>query len=117
LDEADPIGGGYHLEVSSPGIDRPLTRLEDFAAREGLEARIELEAPHAGRRRFRGLLAGIDGEAVRIAAGEEGEVVSLPFHEIGEARLVINEALLERGAAERARRLEQAETLEERGQP
>ena len=65
MEEADPIEGEYILEVSSPGIDRPLTRLKDFVAYEGLEARLELDRLAEGRKRFRGELAGIEDEKER----------------------------------------------------
>src|ERR1044072_1528966 len=66
MDAADPISGEYTLEVSSPGIDRPLTRLKDFDTYEGLEARIELDRLAENRKRFRGVLAGVDGDNVGI---------------------------------------------------
>ena len=66
LDADDPIEGDYVLEVSSPGIDRPLTRLTDFARWSGHEAKIELAAPVDGRKRFRGLLLGLDGNDVAV---------------------------------------------------
>src|SRR5579863_6837476 len=84
LDDADPIRGDFTLEVSSPGLDRPLTRLEDFAAFEGSQAKIEHVAIN------------LDGEA---------ETALLPFAWITEARLVVDEALMKRGAAARAARL------------
>src|SRR4051795_12589554 len=64
LDAADPIAGEYTLEVSSPGVDRPLTRLSDFEAYQGYEARIELDRLAEGRKRFKGVLAGVDGGQV-----------------------------------------------------
>jgi ribosome maturation factor RimP len=67
LDVEDPISSAYNLEVSSPGIDRPLTRLKDFERFKGFEARIETEIPLDGRKRFRGVLYGVEGEAVLIA--------------------------------------------------
>src|SRR5258707_109147 len=66
MDAADPIAGEYTLEVSSPGVDRPLTRLKDFAAYEGFEARIELDRVAEGRKRFRGILAGVEDGQVGI---------------------------------------------------
>ena len=71
LDAADPIAGEYMLEVSSPGIDRPLTRLSDFTTFEGLEARVELDRLVENRKRFKGILAGVDGE--NVAIDQEGE--------------------------------------------
>ena len=71
LDAADPITGEYTLEVSTPGVDRPLTRLKDFAAFEGHEARLELDRVAEGRKRFRGELAGVEGD--QVAVNLEGE--------------------------------------------
>ncbi len=98
LDVADPIDRAYRLEVSSPGMDRPLVRRSDFERFSGHEVKIELSAPLAGRRRFRGLLSGMEGNAVRIrhgdaGAGEAHEVV-LPIEDMSEARLVLTEALI-----------------------
>jgi ribosome maturation factor RimP len=105
LDAADPIRGEYALEVSSPGIDRPLTRLKDFAAFAGCHARLELDRPLDGRKRFSGEIAGLAGDQVAIKLDDGGETVLLPFAQLGEARLVIDENLLQRGAAARAARL------------
>jgi len=92
LDVEDPIGGSYILEVSSPGIDRPLTRLGDFERFTGFEAKIELEAPLDGRKRFRGRLLGTDDETVRLAM-DMGEV-ALPFGAIATAKLVLTDELI-----------------------
>jgi len=92
LDVADPIAGAYMLEVSSPGIDRPLVRPEDYDRFAGFEARIELNAPHGGRKRFRGRLLGRDGDEVRLA-GEDGEA-RLPLAAIARAKLVLTDDLL-----------------------
>ncbi len=107
LDAADPISGEYTLEVSSPGIDRPLTRLKDFAAYEGLEARIEIDRMAEGRKRFKGELAGIEGDHVAINLDGEVETAMLPFAWIIEAKLVLNDELMKRGAAARAERIAQ----------
>ena len=106
MDAADPIAGEYTLEVSSPGIDRPLTRLKDFAEYEGFEARLELDRIAEGRKRFKGELAGIDGDHVAINLEGEAETALLPFAWLVDARLVITDALLKRGADARAARLE-----------
>jgi len=106
LDAADPIDGDYVLEVSSPGIDRPLTRLKDFAAYEGYEARLELDRLADGRKRFKGELAGVDGDNVAIDLEGETDTVLIPFAWIAEAKLVLNDQLMKRGAAQRAARLE-----------
>ena len=92
LDVADPIAGAYMLEVSSPGIDRPLVRPEDYDRFAGFEAKIELAQPLSGRKRFRGRLLGRAGDAVRLI-GEGGEV-SLPFALITRAKLVLTDDLL-----------------------
>lgn len=94
LDVEDPIPGEYTLEVSSPGIDRPLTRQKDFAAYEGFEAKIELERPLEGRRRYRGILHGIDGEDVKIMV--DGTLYAVPFDMIGASKLVMSDALIEK---------------------
>ncbi|HEX4183597.1 MAG TPA: ribosome maturation factor RimP [Caulobacteraceae bacterium] len=105
LDAADPIEGDYLLEVSSPGIDRPLTRLKDFETFEGLEARLELDRLADGRKRFKGELAGIDGDNVALNQEGEDETVLIPFAWITEAKLVMNDELMKRGASQREARL------------
>jgi ribosome maturation factor RimP len=114
LDAADPIAGEYLLEVSSPGIDRPLTRLKDFAAHEGLEARIELDRVADGRKRFKGILAGIEGENVAINLEDEADETALvPFAWITDAKLLLNDDLMKRGADERAARMQSQESPDE----
>ena len=102
LDVEDPIGRPYHLEVSSPGIDRPLTRAKDFRAWTGHEARIEMAVAQAGRKRFRGTLLGVADGAVRVKPGDADEEVRLPLEEVADAKLVLTDALL-REAGERVR--------------
>ncbi|HTT80823.1 MAG TPA: ribosome maturation factor RimP [Stellaceae bacterium] len=92
LDVADPIAGAYTLEVSSPGVDRPLVRPEDYDRFAGFEAQLELAAPHDGRKRFRGRLLGRAGGDIRLA-GPGGEV-RLPFAAIAKAKLVLTDDLL-----------------------
>ena len=92
LDVEDPIVGAYDLEVSSPGIDRPLTRRKDFERFAGFEAKLELSEARQGRRRFRGRLLGLEGAAVRLDA--EGEVLTLPLDAIRRAKLVLTDDLL-----------------------
>jgi ribosome maturation factor RimP len=92
LDVADPIDTAYVLEVSSPGIDRPLVKREDFTRFAGHEARVELNAPLDGRKRFRGRLEGIDGDRVRLVV--DGAPVALPFPAITRAKLVLTDELL-----------------------
>ena len=93
LDEADPIEHAYRLEVSSPGIDRPLTRLGDFDAWKGHEARIVLEEKLDGRKVFAGPLLGTEAEAVLIEVPVQG-AVSLPFAAIHSAKLVMTDRLI-----------------------
>ena len=92
LDVADPIAGTYTLEVSSPGIDRPLVRPEDYDRFVGFAARIELHEPLDGRKRFHGRLLGRIEHDVRLI-GEAGEV-RLPLAAIARAKLVLTEDLL-----------------------
>jgi ribosome maturation factor RimP len=105
MDAADPISGEYTLEVSSPGIDRPLTRLKDFDTYEGLEARIELDRLAEGRKRFRGVIAGVEADSVGIDMEGEEETVFIPFAWIVEAKLMLNDELMKRGADQRAERI------------
>ena len=93
LDQDDPIEGEYELEVSSPGIDRPLTRLADFARWSGHEAKIELAAPLDGRKRMRAVLLGLDGSDVVVDA--HGERLTFPFRVIAEAKLVLSDKLIQ----------------------
>jgi ribosome maturation factor RimP len=103
LDAHDPVSGGYTLEVSSPGIARPLVRPSDFEDWAGFEAKFELNELVDGRRRFRGVLEGFeDGEVllrVSLKDGEEPQVIGLPAHMIGEARLVLTDDLLKLAGA------------------
>ncbi|UFX45469.1 ribosome maturation factor RimP [Bradyrhizobium sp. 41S5] len=115
LDVADPIERAYRLEISSPGIDRPLVRRSDFERYTGHLVKIEMAVAHQGRKRFRGLLAGVEGNAVRIKRddprpAEDAEVL-LVMEDISDARLVLTDELIEesmrRGkAAERELRRE-----------
>ncbi|SJM55974.1 clustered with transcription termination protein NusA [Brevundimonas diminuta 3F5N] len=104
LDAADPISGEYLLEVSSPGIDRPLTRLIDFSLFEGLEARLETDRMVEGRKRFKGIVAGVEGENIAIDLDGEDETALIPFAWLADAKLVLTDELLKRGAALRAAR-------------
>ena len=99
LDIEDPIAEGYELEVSSPGIDRPLTRSADFERFAGFEAKIETTVPLEGRRRWVGRLLGLEGDTVRIET-KDGEV-ALPCAAIAKAKLVLTDDLI--AAAERVR--------------
>ncbi|MBM9593765.1 ribosome maturation factor RimP [Roseitranquillus sediminis] len=92
LDVEDPLEDAYTLEVSSPGIDRPLTRLKDFVAWEGYEAKIETTEMIDGRRRFKGVLAGVEDDEVLIEI-EEG-TVGLKFDWLSDAKLVLTDDLI-----------------------
>lgn len=92
LDVEDPITDAYTLEVSSPGIDRPLTRLKDFDTYEGYDAKLETQELIDGRRRFKGVLAGIDGDEVLINL-DEG-TVGLQFDWLSDAKLVLTDDLI-----------------------
>ena len=92
LDVEDPILDMYTLEVSSPGIDRPLTRLKDFELFEGYEAKIETHYLIDGRRRFKGILAGIEGDDVLINI-EEG-TIGLNFEWMSDAKLILTDELI-----------------------
>ncbi|WP_293676539.1 ribosome maturation factor RimP [uncultured Phenylobacterium sp.] len=105
LDAADPISGEYTLEVSSPGVDRPLTRLKDFAAYEGHEVKLELDRLAEGRKRFRGRLACVEDQQVGLDLEGEEETAMVPFDWIVEAKLVLTDELMKRGAQVRAARL------------
>ena len=105
MDAADPVAGEYRLEVSSPGVDRPLTRLHDFETYEGYEAKIELDRLAEGRKRFRGVLAGVEGENVGVDLEGEDHTALVPFAWITDAKLTLSDALLKRGAEQRAARL------------
>jgi len=109
LDIADPIEKAYRLEISSPGIDRPLVRRSDFERYAGHLVKIEMAVAHQGRKRFRGHLAGVEGETVRlhrddIRADEDADVL-LVMEDISDARLVLTDELV----AESMRRGKQAE--------
>ena len=96
LDVEDPIDREYHLEVSSPGIDRPLVRRSDFEQWGGHLAKIELEQLLDGRKRFRGKLAGVEGDAVRVALekADGGTFAMVPLVAIAEAKLVLTDELI-----------------------
>ena len=93
LDLADPIEGSYRLEVSSPGIDRPLTRLKDYGDWKGYDARLTLAEPHEGRKQFTGELRGLEGELVLIRTKND-ESHALPFSEISSAKLLLTDKLI-----------------------
>jgi len=92
LDVEDPIKGSYTLEVSSPGLDRPLTRPKDYTRFAGLEAKIELREPMDGQRRFRGRIAGLADDQVQLDT--EDTRVAIPYADIERAKLILNDELL-----------------------
>ena len=96
LDVEDPILDAYTLEVSSPGIDRPLTRLKDFEMFEGYEAKLETAELIDGRRRFKGILAGTEGDEVLITLDDQGEdvTIGLKFDWLSDAKLVLTDDLI-----------------------
>jgi ribosome maturation factor RimP len=107
LDVEDVISSRYFLEMSSPGIDRPLVRTEDFERWAGHEAKIEMAVPQAGRKRFRGLLEGYADGEVRLfidnpEGGHDKLLIGLPFADIDEAKLVLTDALIEAAKSRRA---------------
>ena len=95
FDEADPVSGEYNLEVSSPGIDRPLTALPHFARWDGFEAKLELDRLVEGRKRFRGVLAGVEDDNVLMDLAGEEDTAVIPFDWIADAKLVMTDALVE----------------------
>ena len=99
LDVSDPIGGSYRLEVTSPGIDRPLVRRSDFERFAGFEARLETAEMIDGRRRFRGRLAGLidDDVCLRLPGGEQ----RIPYDAIKKAKLVLTDELIAAAQSER----------------
>jgi ribosome maturation factor RimP len=98
LDIADPIDRAYRLEISSPGIDRPLVRRSDFERFTGHLVKIEMAVPHQGRKRFRGALAGVEGDAVRLTRDDvktdEDPNTLLVMEDIADARLVLTDELI-----------------------
>jgi ribosome maturation factor RimP len=93
LDVEDPIGSAYNLEVSSPGLDRPLTRIDDFDRFAGYEAKIEMSEAVEGRNRLRGQLLGVENENVLISLSD-GDTAVVPFSTIKRAKLVLTDALI-----------------------
>lgn len=104
LDAADPIAGEYMLEVSSPGIDRPLTRLSDFDLFEGYEARLETDRMIEGRKRFKGVIAGTEDQNIAIDLEGEEDTALIPFDWLSDAKLVLTDDLMKAGAEKRAAR-------------
>jgi ribosome maturation factor RimP len=124
LDVADIISNEYRLEISSPGVDRPLVRVSDFRRAVGHEARVELSHPvETGRKRFRGIIMGVEGEgrAAKVtierndARADEEKLVTLPLADLDEGKLVLTEALIRESL--RAGKLEQAPQEEGAAEP
>jgi ribosome maturation factor RimP len=116
LDVADPIDRAYRLEISSPGLDRPLVRRSDFERYAGHAVKIEMSMPVGGRKRFRGKLLGLDGESVQIepddTTQDPGLTILLPLADMAEAKLVLTDALV----AESLRRSKAEEREAQHGQ-
>lgn len=106
IEQKDPIEGEYELEVSSPGIDRPLTRPQDFARWSGHEARIELDGLYEGRKRWRGIVLGLDGADVllRPQDSKDGDKdIRFPFRSVLNAKLVLTDKLIQENLKARER--------------
>ena len=112
LDANDPIEGSFRLEVSSPGIDRPLTRLQDYADWAGHEARITLHDQRGGRKQFSGTLEGLDGDSVKLT-DKSGQPHALPFSDIASAKLLLTNKLINATAPLSTERAETIQTIEE----
>jgi ribosome maturation factor RimP len=112
LDLCDPIDGSYRLEVSSPGIDRPLTRLKDYNDWAGHEARLTLAQPRGDRKHFSGTLQGCEGEIVKLQ-GKDGQDYSLPFAEIASGKLLLTDKLITATAPLSSEGADTIETVEE----
>jgi ribosome maturation factor RimP len=100
LEVEDPIAGAYELEVSSPGIDRPLTRGKDFLRYAGFEVRLETRMPVGGRRKIKGRLIGLEGDQVLLAEAAGQPQTRLPLSAVGKAKLVLTDDLIAAGRAE-----------------
>ena len=112
LDVNDPIEGGYRLEVSSPGIDRPLTRPKDYADWAGHEARISLKEPRDNRKQFSGTIDGLDGDDIRLT-DKSGAAHVLPFSDISSAKLLLTDKLINATAPLSTEGADSIQTVEE----
>jgi ribosome maturation factor RimP len=112
LDTNDPIEGSYRLEVSSPGIDRPLTRLNDYTDWAGYEARVSLREPQGGRKQFSGTLDGVSGDEVKLT-DKSGQEHVLPFSAISSAKLLLTDKLINATAPLSAEGADTIQTTEE----
>jgi ribosome maturation factor RimP len=105
LDVADPVPSAYRLEMSSPGLDRPLVRRSDFERHVGHVVKIEMAVPLGGQKRFRGVIGGVSGDSAIVRVENSDQEFTLPMGDMAEARLVLTDALI----AEALRRGKQAE--------
>jgi ribosome maturation factor RimP len=112
LDVNDPIEGSYRLEVSSPGIDRPLTRLRDFSDWAGHEARLTLKEPQGARKQYSGTLGGLDGENITLT-DKSGAAHVLPFSDISSAKLLLTDKLINATAPLSTEGADSIQTIEE----
>ena len=112
LDANDPIEGSYRLEVSSPGIDRPLTRLKDYTDWTGYDARISLREPRGDRKQFSGTIEGIEGENVKLT-DKSGQAHALPFSDISSAKLLLTDKLINATAPLSTDGADEVQALEE----
>jgi len=101
IEKEEPVEGEYELEVSSPGIDRPLTRPQDFSRWSGHEAKIELDGIYEGRKRWRGIVLGLDGADVLLRAGNQD--IRFPFRSLVNAKLVLTDKLIQEDLKARER--------------
>jgi ribosome maturation factor RimP len=117
LDLEEPVSEAYNLEISSPGIDRPLVRRSDFERWADHEAKVELEPPLDGRKRFRGIVRGVEGESVLIempdAKDPEARMARVPLDSVADARLVLTDDLIRESLRRGAARLEEDEEPED----
>ena len=112
IDANDPIEGSFRLEVSSPGIDRPLTRLKDYADWTGHEARISLREQREGRKQYSGTLDGVDGDAVKLT-DKSGQAHALPISDISSAKLLLTDKLINATAPLSTEGADSIQTIEE----
>ncbi|HUP67396.1 MAG TPA: ribosome maturation protein RimP [Sphingomicrobium sp.] len=112
LDENDVIDGSFRLEVSSPGIDRPLTRLKDYHDWTGQEARISLFDPSGSRKQYSGTLHGIEGDKVKLL-GRDGQLHSIAFSDISSAKLLLTDKLINATAPLSTEGADSIHTIEE----
>jgi ribosome maturation factor RimP len=112
LDSNDPIEGSFRLEVSSPGIDRPLTRSRDYADWAGYDARISLKEPRGGRKQFSGVIDGLEGDQVKLT-DKSGAAHVLPLSDISSAKLLLTDKLINATAPLSTEGADSIQTIEE----